>query len=167
MSKEEPVVEKSKSRRSRTRSELPSELQAPQIMLKLHRLGARIMLYSGFLTGHDPTPGPVQDISNISRVESGRVRRSHGSGLVGSDFSGVVYCCEAINMIVLKTPFLCLNYNKECSLVLYPGFLRHGGPVLYALDFSVGKSYRANHPSNTMTQCNLDRSDGFCSITFT
>ena len=36
--------------------------------------------FPGLFAGHDPTRGPGQEVSNLSRVESGRVRTYHGSG---------------------------------------------------------------------------------------
>ena len=37
----------------------------------------------GFSIGHDPTSGPGQEVSIMSRVESGRARKPHGSGRAG------------------------------------------------------------------------------------
>lgn len=34
--------------------------------------------FTGHGTGRDPTRGPDQEVSMLSRVESGRVKRSHG-----------------------------------------------------------------------------------------
>ena len=45
-------------------------------------------VFSGPFIGHYPTRGPGQEVSKLSRVESGRVRGSHGSGRVKS-FSNI------------------------------------------------------------------------------
>ena len=48
-----------------------------------------VSLFPGLFLGHDPTRGPDQEVSKLSRVESDRVRRSYGLGWIGSGRVGV------------------------------------------------------------------------------
>ena len=62
-----------------------NELQRqPFMIIMRHSQKVEENQQTGLLTGHDPTRGPGYQVSRLSRVESGRIGRSHETARFGS-----------------------------------------------------------------------------------